>query len=453
MHQEQEDDEADNEEEMEYLDESIEGTEEVSIQEAIHSQPPSKKTRGLEDGKVSIVPVQGPRRNEGQLVEDEELKISRCNYQGREGGAYEIPTNSVTITRVMGNASTPPVTSTTTSYAKPANRFINTNKPRMDGGTMGNRFLRDRPAQIGTTSVGLVTRKSVQSAPILQARPAQIMASSKSGNVSSAVRRSVTSANASTNIKQLQQNQIHPKTIKKEEVDYSRDATADEECDDDGDGDSSDLSDIGIDIQPTGSFKKQYTSKDISTAKTLSSMVVSRHHVPLPHTSVVPPQKDVIPSAKPKLIPILAVAPKSQQGTILQPVVATRTVPAQQNNRKTSSSNALASKPGSTSSLGTTAYSSVNSPVVTKTVIAVAGSSCVVKTESSTTPSVPVITSTSSLTTTPGQQQKSLPVTTAPAPPSLATYDPSKQQLQIANPVKYIQECHARIAQLRKKSP
>ena len=190
--------------------------------------------------------------------------------------------------------------------------------------------------------------------------------------------------------------------------------------DDDGDGDCSELSytDVGNEpkqnlnlVHETVVVGKRYPVASpgavvISEAQTRQS---NKTPVPVAIQNTVPTRAIIV---RPKTIPMLAVAPKTHQ--VIQPLtritrldqetgqILQRAVPIQPKQEVTHTS---------------------------------------------------VITSTNAVTSqaTPKPSTSTLQVqqnTEAPKP--LATYDPSRQQLQIANPVKYIQECHARIADLGK---
>lgn len=435
-------DEADNEEEVEeqyYEDESM--------QDEIKSPP--QKRRGVSIVPMEMLQEQEGDEDDGMGLEDQgeeeyerNVTVSRYKLPGSVGEAYEVPTNSVTITRVSTTVAT-----TATPASKPSNRFISKTRAIEGASGSGNRFLWDRrkASSCNSSVAGAANRRNPQTVTT-SSRP-MTSPTKKTILMRSRLEGRTASATKMENVQEQSQ-----------ECPYEIDMLAEDENEEDDiedDGDSSELSDIGIDIQTTPARKKHFTSKDLATAKTLSSLVVSRHMATAPTVS----RKEGMQVNKPRVIPVLAVAPKTQlqQGSILQPfqTIGRAIVQQQQQNRKSGQhTNALITtsttcKPiiTSTTSLATSSSASNNSGPTTKSVIAVTGSipAFPAKPEmTSIAPSTSTITATTSISTAAGQQQ------TSAGTPTLATYDPSRQQLQIANPVKYIQECHTRIAQLCK---
>ncbi|ODN01828.1 A-type inclusion protein A25 [Orchesella cincta] len=343
-----------------------------------------------ERGKVSLVPMELLQEQPGNDCDDEEeLTVSRFHYPDEESTNSERGTSrnsAVTITRVK------PITNVRTlqssnnnSVSDIAQVATNATEARRRVTAPANRFIK-----FGSNQRPIVT---------LTPRPrptSSILQSSTSNNSV----RSIVTLNSS------QSTQRYNKVTAdlEDEEDELEDGDSDHESeygytnmDDDDGGDSSELSDIGIDIHP---IRQPTSSSQSSQGKFL--------------------QKKQQLDIKPKTIPVFAVSPSTQQqqNESFEPIITSvstvsamksveKTNPNLENNNKTESN--------------------VQGQVQNK--------------------ALPVMKPIINTGIPKDDQDVEVVYSAIPSMP-LATYDPTKQQLQIANPIKYIQECHNRIALL-----
>lgn len=140
---------------------------------------------------------------------------------------------------------------------------------------------------------------------------------------------------------------------------------------------------------------------------------------------------------------ILAVAPRTQQSSISHSVIArvdsSAAIPTL---KKVMSATPL--NPGFTTRNFLVSGSKSPAPICTPPVASLVSLTPVAPIKAA----VSTGTGPSSSVTTMVSSTPQVPPKQALSPAPVATYDPSKQQLQIANPIKYIQECHTRIASL-----
>ncbi|CAL8102085.1 unnamed protein product [Orchesella dallaii] len=347
-----------------------------------------------ERGKVSLVPME--RLQEQPNDDDEELTVSSFHYPGEGSSDAREDCNSergisrnaaVTITRVKPITNVHTIQSTNNPVSD-GYQQVASNAPevrrRVNAPT--NRFIK-----FGSNQRPIVT---------LTPRPRPTTSIQPVSTIANSVRLLSTSVNTNQTQKYKAQPHIN------EEIDAESDnesVYSYMDMEDDG-GDSSELSDIGIDIHP---MRQQATPKSsASRSQLLQGKFVHQKK---------------LQNIKPKVIPVFAVSPSTQQqqnGSFQPIITSVSTVSAMKTTNKPNTITGKETIEGS-GHQGEMQNIVSSSPAT------------VMKSIHKDDQDVEVLYS-----------------EIQPQPTPLATYDPTKQQLQIANPIKYIQECHTRIAQL-----